>query len=243
MRALRSSEILEVWEAGRERSPLDRALLFLAAARPDRTLEELERLSIARRDAELLELRERTFGPRLAVFAACERCGARADLECSTRELRADGAPSADEFRFEADGWSVRYRIPTSLDLAEALALGDPEAASRTLFGACVLEVSRGDGPRKPDSLPPELKGRIEEAMAESGQAAETVFRFLCPACGSPGRVVLDVASVFWEELSAQARRLLLEVHVLASAYGWSEAEILSLSPVRRQAYLESVSG
>jgi hypothetical protein len=31
-------------------------------------------------------------------------------------------------------------------------------------------------------------------------------------------------------------------VHLLASAYGWSEGDILSMSPVRRQFYLE-ISG
>jgi hypothetical protein len=34
----------------------------------------------------------------------------------------------------------------------------------------------------------------------------------------------------------------LREVHVLASANGWSEAEILALSPQRRQRYLEIVT-
>jgi hypothetical protein len=29
-------------------------------------------------------------------------------------------------------------------------------------------------------------------------------------------------------------------VHALASVYGWSEKEILSLSPARRQFYLEA---
>ena len=33
--------------------------------------------------------------------------------------------------------------------------------------------------------------------------------------------------------------RILREVHTLAAAYGWSEAEILALSPARRRVYLE----
>ena len=41
--------------------------------------------------------------------------------------------------------------------------------------------------------------------------------------------------------MEAHARRLLLDVHQLASAYGWSEMEILSLSATRRNAYLEMV--
>jgi hypothetical protein len=45
----------------------------------------------------------------------------------------------------------------------------------------------------------------------------------------------------FWSEISAEARRLLLEVHNLASAYGWSESDILSMSALRRRYYLEMI--
>jgi hypothetical protein len=38
-----------------------------------------------------------------------------------------------------------------------------------------------------------------------------------------------------------RARRFLDEVHVLARAYGWAEAEILRLSEARRSAYLQRV--
>ena len=42
-------------------------------------------------------------------------------------------------------------------------------------------------------------------------------------------------------ELATQAKRLLREVHFLARAYGWREADILAMSARRRQAYLEMV--
>ncbi|HEX2516118.1 MAG TPA: phage baseplate protein, partial [Chloroflexota bacterium] len=38
-----------------------------------------------------------------------------------------------------------------------------------------------------------------------------------------------------------RARRLLREVHTLARAYGWREAEILALPGRRRQTYLDLV--
>ena len=42
------------------------------------------------------------------------------------------------------------------------------------------------------------------------------------------------------EQISArEATRLLGEVHTLARAYHWREAEILAMSSRRRQAYLE----
>ena len=49
---------------------------------------------------------------------------------------------------------------------------------------------------------------------------------------------MLDIGSFVWAEIESRARRVLGEVHALASAYGWSEAETLSLSAVRRASYL-----
>jgi len=39
-------------------------------------------------------------------------------------------------------------------------------------------------------------------------------------------------------EVNEWAERQLQTVHKLARAYGWTEREILNLSPVRRQLYL-----
>ena len=41
--------------------------------------------------------------------------------------------------------------------------------------------------------------------------------------------------------MEGRAKRLLMDVHLLARAYGWSEAEVLALSPARRRFYLEMV--
>jgi len=45
-----------------------------------------------------------------------------------------------------------------------------------------------------------------------------------------------------WTEITSQARRLLHEVHLLATTYGWHEADILAMSAIRRQYYLEMVA-
>jgi hypothetical protein len=52
---------------------------------------------------------------------------------------------------------------------------------------------------------------------------------------------MLDLPAFLWTEIEAQVRRLLLDIHTLAVAYGWSEREILSLSDARRRLYLEMV--
>jgi hypothetical protein len=60
-----------------------------------------------------------------------------------------------------------------------------------------------------------------------------------CPTCGHGWSAAFDIADFFWRELKGRAKRLLDEVQELAVHYGWSEAEVLTMSPVRRRHYLE----
>jgi hypothetical protein len=76
------------------------------------------------------------------------------------------------------------------------------------------------------------------EAMHEG---AEFTCETVCPQCGAVDLADLDIGRFLWFEVRNAARRLLLEIHELASAYGWSEAAILGMSPQRRQGYLAMV--
>jgi hypothetical protein len=53
----------------------------------------------------------------------------------------------------------------------------------------------------------------------------------------------LDPGALLWDDVQAYARGVLGQVHSLARAYGWTESEVLSLSPRRRAAYLEMTGG
>jgi hypothetical protein len=64
-----------------------------------------------------------------------------------------------------------------------------------------------------------------------------------CSSCGHKWEAPFDIVAFFWTEINAAAHGLLREVHALASAYGWTESEILALSPARRRCYLEMVNG
>jgi hypothetical protein len=63
-----------------------------------------------------------------------------------------------------------------------------------------------------------------------------------CPECGRRWEVVFDIGGFLWAEINDWAEHTLRTVHSLAEAYGWSEREILNLSPLRRQLYLGMVS-
>ena len=50
-----------------------------------------------------------------------------------------------------------------------------------------------------------------------------------CPRAVTSGMTRSTSAAFVWAEVESRARRVLWEVHTLASAYGWSEAETLAL--------------
>jgi hypothetical protein len=79
------------------------------------------------------------------------------------------------------------------------------------------------------------------QALAEADPLAETLLKLRCAVCSHEWQEPLDIADYLWSEIEARARRLLIEVHSLASAYGWSEADILALSEPRRRLYLDMV--
>jgi hypothetical protein len=83
----------------------------------------------------------------------------------------------------------------------------------------------------------------IARRMADCDPRANIELALECPACGHNWEALFDVVSFFWKEIEAWSRRVLGEVHALASAYGWTEREILALSPWRREFYLQMVSG
>jgi len=65
----------------------------------------------------------------------------------------------------------------------------------------------------------------------------------VCPDCNDAFEARLDPPDFLWAEVDARARGLLDDVHTLANAYGWREVDILALSPPRRRAYLDLVTG
>ena len=75
MRALSSTELLSAWERGSDQTPAQGVLALLGAACPEVPIESLAHLSVGQRDAQLLKLREVTFGPCLTGLADCPQCG------------------------------------------------------------------------------------------------------------------------------------------------------------------------
>jgi len=236
MQSLSAEKILAVWEAGRQQHELDRALTLLAAATQASSRDALADLTIGERDARLLRLRTLVFGPAATGFAECPKCWEEVEFPINTAALAQPKELATAPHEIDADGTRVRFRLPTSRDLAEVVAAPDASQGLRRLIQRCVITTS------PPNELPNEIVEVLSRAMLEADPQAEIILAFSCPACGHGWEMLFDIAHFFWSEIAAQARRLLREIDALARAYGWNEREILSLSPRRRQSYLELVA-
>ncbi len=245
--AFSARDIVQLWEAGCQQHPLDRALTMLAHACPEIDRERLASLTIGQRDALLFELREQTFGGTLDAFVECPRCGERLEFSLPATELRSlSGAEPPDPvtgFVLEEEGMQVTFRLPDSRDLAAAAGSGGLEVARAALLQRCVIEARLDGRDIAPPDLPESVVARIAGRMAACDPAADILLNLECPACHSGWQQQFDIVSYFWTELSSQAKRLLAEVHALAAAYGWGEREILSMSAARRACYLEMIYG
>jgi hypothetical protein len=90
--------------------------------------------------------------------------------------------------------------------------------------------------------LPDTIVAALAARMAECDPQAEVQLQVACPACGHAWQALFDIATFLWSKIVAQAGDLLRDIHTLARAYGWREADILSMSPMRRQYYLDLVT-
>jgi hypothetical protein len=196
------------------------------------------RLVVGDREALMLHVRQMTFGDKLEPLVRCPRveCGQQMDVSLRISDLLVAPSPGAVPEYFERDfpGFgTVRFRLPCGRDqeAVAALARSDPAAAARTLLGRCM------DQPV--EELPAGAVEVIGGWMGDLDPQAEIRLDLACPECGRVFTSVLDAGAYLFEETALRSRELYWQVHVLASRYHWSEAEILGMTPPRRRRYID----
>lgn len=237
MSALDAMDLLQVWERGQRATSPQRALLLLAV---DPAEPAPQQLLVGQRDRRLLALRERLFGRGMTCVAPCPGCGERLELPLDTRQFQVPD-PRSRELILDLRGARVRFRVACGEDLVACAEEPDLDAAERCLLERCVIEASLNGRPVAAGELPQELLEALGSAMAEADPGADLEVAVTCPFCGHAWASPFDIAAFLWTELQDWALRVLGEVHSLASAYGWSERQILDLGPWRRSLYLQMV--
>jgi hypothetical protein len=241
MRSLSAYDVVRAWEWGQDKHPIDRALVLLALAQPEVSSIQNASLTVGQRNARLLTLRERTLGPVLQGFAHCPKCRVSLEFSIAIAAIR-QPEPATPEYAVSVADVQLRFRLPTSLDLATIVGCSGIEAARRLLIERCVLHAHQADQEIPAAMLPDALIPALAQAVREYDPQADMHFDLQCAECGHTWSALFDIVSFLWAEIIALAKRLMQDVHTLARAYGWSETEILVMNAARRQYYLELAS-
>jgi hypothetical protein len=190
--------------------------------------EPAEGLPVGRRDRALIAVRTRLFGSRMRCASHCPACGERVEIELDLGLMQGGAPAELAVVRMDDGAW--RLRPPTTRDV-EAVLAGPPSGRVAALVRRCALDPL-------PEPLSAALVEAASAALQEADPDAEIELAVACPACGTGWEAPFDIAACLWEDIARAARLLLREVHHLATAYGWSEGEILALPPRRRREYL-----
>ena len=235
--------LLAAWERSAAAPAPDRAPMLLPALDPALKPDEVDELTVGQCDARLYALRRALFGDRLDAVVACPVCGLELELEL---ELSALQPPlherPPDRVSLTAGGYTVACRVPRNRDL-RALPDESEAAALRALLARCALEGRAPHGAAAPmGELDDGCVDELVRALADLDPGVETAVAIVCP-CAHRFSEPLEIRSIVWTDLTDWLGRTLTEVHELARAYGWSEPEILAMTPWRRRWYLEAIAG
>ncbi|MDS9470139.1 hypothetical protein RGQ15_21535 [Paracoccus sp. MBLB3053] len=227
MLSLSDNARLALWERAALEHPLDRALTILAVTQGEER-DSLSALSLGERDRRLYAVAGMLFGPRIVLEARCALCAELTDVSFSVDEVLA--LPAADDAPYLTfRGGKIHYRLPDSRDMAAALSAGDR--------GREILLARLSGGLDDSDVL-----AAVEADLARRAGVEAMTLSWTCAACGATASNAFDILDYLWRRLGGQAERLLRDIHVIASAYGWTTAEILNLSETRRAAHVAMIA-
>ena len=208
---------LSLWEEVVGLSPIDRAVR-VAASFADVGIAEAALWPVDERDRRLIEARREAVGPRAGVVAECPVCCERIEADVDLDPLLAAESYDAS---IDWNGACLPLRAPSSIDVARAAQGGGSTALAKACTGGIEADADA-----------------VAEALGAARPLLNVELEFLCAACGAPFRARFDIGAYFWTEIELMAEGMLDEIHALASAYHWSEADILAMDAGRRNAYL-----
>lgn len=241
---LTDRELLLFWEKAFHQPLIERCLLLLAAAYPDCDLQKAASLSIGNRDARLVELREKLFGPVLRNTANCPACDQRIEWETPVSAFKlqpVNGDVAERELELAYEGNPVVFRLPNSRDVLEVLKVDDDNLKADLLVRKCILETALPV--KQMETVPEELRRAITQKMAEQDPQADITLNIQCPECNYRWTLVFDIMQYLWTEINDRTVKLLQDIYLLANTFGWSERSILDMSRFRRNLYVNMING
>ncbi len=233
------NRVLDAWERGAGLGVHEQAAMALAVIEPDSGFGDVGRLPLCERDAALLDLRAALFGSHVDGVVRCPECAVEFDLPLDLASLEAPPEAAAP-LRVVAEGYAAFVRPPETGDLLAVDERLPQSALAEALFRRCVERPTRGEEPIAAEALPPSFRAAAAEQLSARGLESPSVD-LTCGECGHGWRAPVDIARTFIADVEGWVKRLLDDVHRIASAYHWSERDILDMPMRRRLFYLEAI--
>jgi hypothetical protein len=199
-------------------------------------------LRVGDREALLLHLTRVTLGEQLERIVQCpaDGCGEPIEFSLTIADLIRP-APEPEPvytrtFDLKDGSLPIIFRLPTGDDqetAAVAARMSAEEEGIDRLLRACIQSTDE-----RVAAAMPMLREQLPPIMAELDPVAELWLNLACPGCGHAFAVLFDAATQLAAELSGVRNDIFRQVHTLASAYHWSEAEIMAMPRPRRRRYL-----
>jgi hypothetical protein len=186
-------------------------------------------LGLGDREVVLRALHRMAIGRYVEDQANCANCGEAIEYDLDL-DQPADLPPEPGPWhRLELQGDSVECRVLTGDDLERAAGQNDPAG---TLAKSATVTHGLAGG----------ASGDIlGAALARLDPNAETAIDLTCPVCRRITRVWLDAFDMLRRALAAGGG-IMAQIHLLASTYGWTEADILALPRARRLRYCAMIA-
>ena len=195
-------------------------------------------LSASDRDALLASLHRALWGDRIVSSLECTACGAMYDLSFELSALQRQLAQQSESMCVRAqraieDAGGERFQLPSADDEDTAAQCGIEDGCAQLLASVCGhgqpdTQADSSAVSKRLEALAPMIDVDLDTACAECGHAALARF---------------DIQSFVLQRLLDERDSVLGDAHTLASGYGWSLHDILSLTRSMRRSLAHRLTG
>ena len=230
--------IVEIWEKIFNQHSLESALIILNAVYPKMDKKDFAQISFGNRNYLLIQIYNTLFGKSLECVTICPECSYQLEFSLSTDEIIFQPHEQTKVYEFNRDNFKIIYKLPDSYDLASASKHNEIQSARNELLNRCIIETIYDDKKITALELPEEIIQKLSQEFADNDPNSEILINLVCQNCNSDWTSFFDISSFLVKSINFSAKNILRDVHTLALVYGWSEADILNMTPQKRNWYI-----
>ena len=238
MHAPDTQAVLTLWTDSTGAPPHQRLAALLSASSD--APGDMDSDTLGQRNRRLMQLHRALVDAPIEAQVACAACASVNMFVVPVAQMLALPATGQAEVPVRLPGAArvVRFRLPTMADISAAADGAndcDTDAdVQRAVLARCLLEPTA-------ISLDESSIAAAEAAFDAADPLASVMVEAACSGCGAGVSASVDIAQFVAADIDRFVARVLRDIDVIASAYGWSEPQILALPAQRRADYVAMI--